>query len=327
LPGTLYLVQTGTLYQLRAGTFSTLLPAGDWGQPSVAGGADGLLVVKRQTAYSDVYLVGFDGHVQSQLTQDQNQNLESNHWAFYPRLSPDGKKVFLSYDSPKFGYEVDLSVWSMPLGGSIGAGAPWTSPNSYTGGDVEPIPLPSGELLFTRYSIVNNRVLAQLWVTDAPGGQGRALTAPEDDCSQPALSPDGTRLAMVCSGDRQSSTLMVAPFANDAIGTPVSLVSGRQLAQPAWAPGGSGLVYLAPAAGAGLFQLWWLATPAAPGASPTPDPKAGEAVRSGTPSPSPASTPRSSRSPRPSATPAPPPAPVQLTVSLDFDATSTIAWR
>ena len=318
LPGTIYLIEKGALYQLRAGTYSMLLPPAGWTQPSTTAGAPGLLLAKRDAAYSDLYLMGSDGKAQTQLTHNANRTLEANHWAFYPRFSQDGTNVFFSYDSPKFGYEVDLSVWSMPLSGSIVEARKWTTPSSYTGGDVEPVPLLSGALLYAKYSIVDSEVLAQLWVMDLPGGQGRPLTTPQEDCSQAALSPDGRQLAMVCSGDRQSGTLMVAPFAGDTIGPLTAVVAGGELAEPTWAPDSSGLVYLAPSATAGPFQLWWVGLPNVHSASPAASPLSGQ--------------PEDRTLLRPQATGArptapAPPGPIQLTSSLDFDATSTIAWQ
>jgi hypothetical protein len=88
-------------------------------------------------------------------------------------------------------------------------------------------------------------------------------------------------------------------------------------AQPAWAPDGSGIAYLAPGskAGLGTFQLWWLAkgayTPPPPAPIPTPTP--GGPHNGPLPSPS-----------------APPPPPVvkalEVTTGLGLDATSPIAW-
>jgi hypothetical protein len=328
LPGTLYLAQGGALYQLQGGRFAAFLPPAGWTQPAMAPGSQEMVAVKRGADFSDLFLVGLDGQVRDQLTQDDHGGLEKNHWAFYPRFAPDGKSIFLSYDSPKAGYEVDFSVWSMPIAGDVEQGVRWTAPNSYTGGDVQPLPLASGALLYAKYSLVNDHVTSQIWISDAPGSPGRPLTPAEQDCSQPALSPDGSRLAMVCSGDRQSGTLVVAAFDGGNLGAPLSVASGRLLAQPTWAPDGTGLVYLAPAAAAGLFQLWWVGAPSLPaaaqGAGDEVQGSAGGSLGSDLWQLTPGASGGRSSAPTP-----PPalPAPVQLTQSLDLDATSTIAWR
>src|SRR5207249_2567559 len=85
-----------------------------------------LLAVKRSGFSSDIYILNQFGRPLKQLTVNQaprrSYDTGDNHWAFYPRSSADGKTVFLSYDKPKGGYEVDLSVWSMPVNGGLARG-------------------------------------------------------------------------------------------------------------------------------------------------------------------------------------------------------------
>ena len=91
------------------------------------------------------------------------------------------------------------------------------------------------------------------------------------------------------------------------------------VAQPTWAPNGSGIAYLAPALPDDPFQLYFLPSQAyfPPAPSPVPTPSVVPGGPQGTPAPSPTPSPAS-----------PPPAvkPIQLTTSLGFDATSPIAW-
>ncbi len=330
LPGTLYLVQDGTLYRLKTGTFTPLLRrAGQaaWSQPAI--GADGqkLVVVRRDPAYSDLYLVNLAARTQAQLTHNANRTIENNHWALYPRLAADGSTLWFSYDpKDRFNsYNVVMAVWSMPLGASASQMRRWTTPRDYTGGDVQPVPLASGGVIYTKYALQAsaNRIMAQLWITTRAGSVGRALTPADDDCSQPSLSPDGRRLAMICTKGRQVSSIEVAAFDGTGIGPRTVLVSGQLAAQPTWAPDGLSLVYFAAHGLSGHFQLWRQQVPETsppPTAAPsTPQPAApprGARVAPPTPTPT-----------APAASPTPTPAPVQLTTDLDFDATSTIAWH
>lgn len=297
LPGSIFLSQGGHLYRMRGGQTGDLgLPgsAGSWMQPSPAGGSR-LLVVARAQEYSDVWLVdGVSGRPLRQLTDNRTRTRrpELNAWSFWPHLASDGTTVVSSYDGPKTGlsYQVDFAVWSGPISGRL-ASRRWTSPNPYTGGDTAPVPLPGGGIIFARYQLTpDGKLVSRLVVMARPGAAPTFLTSAADDCSQPAVSPDGTRVATICTADSQSATLRVlmldsgtslpaaptprsTPQAGIATATPrplqLTLAAGCLCAGPTWSPDGSGLLYLAPADATGHFQLWWVdraatSTPAAP---------------------------------------------------------------
>ena len=290
LPGTLYLSQAGHVYRLRGGVFTDLrLPAsaGTWMQPAPAGPGS-ILLVARAEEYSDVYLLDGAGSLQ-QLTRNasKNKKVEDNSWAYWPHLAADGKTVVLAFDGPKIGtFEVHLAVWSGPLGDKIES-TQWTTPTQYTGGDVSPVPLPDGGVVYASYSITSTEQITSRVATVArPGAKPVYLTAEKDDCSAPAVTPDGTRLAVICTSDTQTARLEVIDIVNGVAGAPRVLVASCLCASPEWSPDGSSLAYLAPADAGGHFQLWWV-------------------DRAG------------------SAAPAPP---TQVTTHLDLDATSAPAW-
>lgn len=308
LPGVVYMAQGGALYRLENGQFTQIKPGrGDWSQPASAP-QGGLVAVSRELHFSDLYLLDGSGHPVRQLTKNQTGPVESNHWAFYPTLSPDGKTLFYSYDpkDPSNSFRVDLAIWSMPLQGPQSQGKRRTLPNQYTGGDVQPVALPSGAVLFTRYGIDDaGHSVSQIWLQPRTGAIGQALTDPADHCSSPALSHDGTRLAMVCTNGRQAASLQVAPFDGQKLGPREVLVEGQLDATPTWSPDGQSLLYTAPGGADGHFQLWLIQThPTSPSATPQ---SAG--AESTTPSSSP-----SARQPR------------LVTTDLDLDATSAPLW-
>jgi WD40-like Beta Propeller Repeat len=314
LPGTMFVVQDGQLFKLNAGNFTEIGPAGDWSQPTLTPDHTRLIAVLRSGFFSDLYLLDLDGHIVKRLTTDNARVIDANHWAFYPRVSPDGTTLFYGFDSPKAN-GVDLAVWSMPLNGLQRQARRWTDPYYYTGGDVSPIPLPAGGLLFVRHSIdTSTAVHSQIYYQSRPFAIARSLTNEADDCSQPSLSPDATQIAMICTGGKQTARLEVAPFNGTAIGPPTVLVDGGLYASPAWSPDGKALAYYAPSGAAGHFELWWLALPVASTPSPTP---------SATHSSSPGGVASSIVVP----TPLPvAPIPVQVTQGVDLTATSPPAW-
>jgi Tol biopolymer transport system component len=301
--------------------------AAGWTQPAYTANGQGLIVVRRDYAFSDVYITDLQGHIRTQLTHDSNGTVELNHWAFYPHQTADGGTVFFSYDAkdPFENYNVVLSVYAMPMTATtIRQAKRWTTPERFTGGDVQPIPLGSGGVVYTKYGYdqTNNKILAQVWQAPRAGVLGHALTPAQDDCSQPSLSPDGTRLAMICTAGKAVASLDVASFDGANLGARQVVASGQLVAQPTWAPDSSGLLYIAPQGIAGHFQLWWQLIPMQlpPPATPTPAaPPRGARVSTATP------TPAAPASPAPTPTPLPPAQ--QLTTDLNFDATSTIAWR
>lgn len=307
LPGVVYLSQGGVIYRLVDGQFTPMRPGpGAWSQPASAPGGQ-LIAVSRQAHYSDLYLLDASGNPLKQLTKNVAANVEANHWAFYPNVSPDGKTLLYSYDpkDPLNSFRVDLAVWTMPLGGSQSEGKRRTVPNQYTGGDVQPIALASGAVLYTKYSIDDNgRSVSQLWLQSRAGSTGQGITDAGDDCSSPALSHDGTRLAMVCTRGKQTASIEVAPFDGQKLGPREVVAEGQLNAAPTWSPDGHSLLYEAPAGSQGQFQLWVIQ------------------LESALPSPSPqrsAPTPGASSSPLVRQ-------PKQVTTDLDLDATSAPLW-
>jgi hypothetical protein len=333
LPGTLYFAQSGAIYSLSAGRFHQLTPEDGWTQPALYPAGQYILAVKRSSFYSDVYALSRFGRFVAQFTNNaagpRSYDTGDNHWSFYPRLSADQQTLYMSYDAPKYGYEVDMSVWSVPIGGSIQQfGRLWTDSAGYTGGDMQPVPAPSGGIIYTRYDRYSDgSIISQLWFTNHPCSNipcprayvGSALTTPDEDCAEPSFSPDGTRVAMICSYRKQVSVLAIASWNGSSLGPRVPVVTTQLVAQPTWAPDGSGIAFLAPGVADRPFQLWFLPSlayqPPPPSPTPSPSPVSGGPI--GTPAPS----------PTPSPSPPPPPVPpIQITTDLGIDATSTMTW-
>jgi hypothetical protein len=339
LTGTLFLAQGGAIYSLSAGRFHQISTAAGWTQLANYPG-DNLLAVKRSFLFSDVYVLNRFGKVLKKFTNDNvpasNPDPSARHWAFYPRLSYNNKTLFMSYDKPKGGFDVPMSIWAMPVKGSFSQARLWTVSIDYTGGDMAPLPLPSGGIIYTKYLYNNNKIVSEIWLSPQPERQyfcypicieprpgqpgiGEALTTPAEDCSQPSLSPDHHTIAMICSHQTQTSYLTLASFNGSKLGPRRFLITNQLVAQPTWAPDSSGIAYLAPAQLGQGFQLWFL--PKLAYAPPTPSPVPVQVPTPGGPV----------NSPGPSPTPTPAPAPivikpVQITTSLDFDATSPLAW-
>ncbi|HET7339753.1 MAG TPA: hypothetical protein VFK22_09405 [Candidatus Dormibacteraeota bacterium] len=261
LAGTMYLTQAGAVYRFQHGSFTQLTSENGWTQPA-AGPSGQLIVVQRANNFSDLYLLTTSGSKVAQLTHNSAAGLpENSHWAFYPRLAPDGKTIFYDYDpkDPYNSYRVDLAIFATHINSGAGA-VDWTEPNDFTGGDVNPVPLKDGALVYTKYSIDDqSQVHSQIWIQRRPGSTGTALTTPDLGCGEPAVSPDEKSIAMVCNkGSNQSADLDVASFdeATLTLGTPSALVVGQLVASPTFSPDGKTVAFLAPSTAGGGFQLW-----------------------------------------------------------------------
>lgn len=300
LPGTIYFAQQGAIYSLRNGSFQQLTPDGGWMQPAASPDGSRLVAVRRDVDSSDLYELGTNGRGVTRLTNNTARVVEDNHWAFYPRFNLNGSRLYYSFDpkDPDNDYRVDFSIYAIAPPNSRSAVA-WSTPNQYTGGDVEPVPV-SGGLIYTKYSIDDRSVVhSQVWFQRRAGSPGVALTAADADCGQAAVSPDGRTLAMVCRhGAVDAASLEVAglDLANLKLGPPETLVGGQLVAWPVFSPDGKALAYLAPATTGGPFQLWTIAAAATSGTIPS------------------------------TATAAASPKPTQISNNLAFDSNSAPAW-
>lgn len=325
LPGTLYLAQSGAIYSLNAGRFHQLTGEEGWMQPALYPDGSNLLVVKNNGSWSDVFVMNRFGTVVRQVTNNSGPPRSSytgyKHWSFYPRLSADQGTLWMAYDEPKFEYDTGFSIWAMPINGTIRQARLWSLSGYYTGGDVQPIPL-AGGVMYTRYTYpADGKLTGQLWFINRAYTYGKALTTEDEDCRSPSVSPDGSQVAMICTYKKQASYLTIASLSGSSLGPRKAVITDQLVAQPTWAPDGSGIAYLAPDLNspAGHFQLWFLPRDAynPPPPSPTPIPTPTPGGPHNGPLPTPTPTP----------VPTPPPIkPIQLTTNLAFDATSPVAW-
>jgi Tol biopolymer transport system component len=265
LQGSIYVVQAGAIYRYQRGAFAQITSEAGWTEPAADPSGSQLVAVRRQANVSDLFLLERSGRVDAQLTHNRSSAIELNHWTFYPRFSPDGSRLFYAYDpkDPYNTFRVDLAIFARPADPAATTSVRWTYPNEYTGGDVTPVPLRSGGLIYTKFSIDDqSKVHSQIWYQSRPGSPGVALTDPAAGCLQPALSADEHLLAMVCTnGQAQAPDLVTANFypATFSLGSPSVLVKEQIVASPSFSPDGGTLAYLGPASVGGGFQLWAVA--------------------------------------------------------------------
>jgi Tol biopolymer transport system component len=271
LPGTVYLVQNGDIYSLTGLNFTQLkAPAYDWVQVA-PGPAGDILAVAYSGMYSNVYLLNAQGGLVRLLLSESSSQYFNNHWAYYPKVSPNGATLFYVSDwvDPGSAYNVDFQVQAVPFADPGAEAVVWSEPGLYyQGGDVEPIPLANGGVIYAKYDINDTpgtatygAAYSQLVYASSPTSTLDYLTTPTQDCAEPALSPSGTEIAMVCiNNNLQTTTLWVASWNGTSLGTPLQISSGPEPASPTWAPNGKSVIYLNTLLSdkSSPFQLWWV---------------------------------------------------------------------
>ena len=106
--------------------------------------------------------------------------------------------MYFATDAPKpapsQSYEVDFSLWSAPLSApfSIGdsgvaGGTRWSVPDAYTGGDIEPVPLPDGNVLYSSYANTGKGTVVT--VLGLQTGPSSAMRVAHDTRSRTAAHP------------------------------------------------------------------------------------------------------------------------------------------
>ena len=93
----------------------------------------------------------------------------------------------------------------------------------------------------TTHDLAKNLGLTRLWRISANGGEPRPLTAPDLSSTEPAVSRDGTRLALCRKGDKGRAQLHVMPLDGGEARKLTDLPLG--VFNPRWLPDGSGLVF------------------------------------------------------------------------------------
>jgi len=271
LTGTVDLVQNGEIYSLTNLKFTQLkAPAYDWVQVEPGPNGD-ILAVAYAAMYSNVYLLNPQGQILRQLLSENSSQYFGNHWAYYPRVSPNGSTLFYVSDwyQPGNQYNVDFQVQAVPFADPSAQAVVWSEAGLYyQGGDVEPIPLANGGIIYTKYAINDQSgspsegaTYGQLVYVSSPYATPVYLTAAAADCAEPALSPSGTEIAMICTNNTsQTTTLQVASWNGTTLGAPVTISTGPLPASPTWSPDGKSVLYLNTLLTdkSSPFQLWWV---------------------------------------------------------------------
>lgn len=201
-----------------------------------------------QLAYSSggrIFTIAADGSGRRQLSGPAVPT-DGDSGDFFPRWSPDGSAIAFTRVTNLSGDNQSAQLFVMAADGS----APHAlSPQSSSAGDVTPVWSPDGRsLAFVHIQEGARRIVSTLEVMPAAGGPARSVThvtftvRRPDSLSQPAWSPDGSRIVYTVTRLGRGGNFHPSLFVVAATGGKPKLLA-REAEAAAWSPDGSRIAF------------------------------------------------------------------------------------
>ena len=315
LPGKLLFVGDANLTIWEKGSIRKLTGDRISRQPTWSPDGTRIAHVKLDVNSSEIWVSAADGTAAKQLTRNESRNLSENVWAFRPTWWPDGSKLLFVADATTN----DLMVWEVGLDGRNVR--PFLVARDYDGGLDRPNITADGKTLIMM-SYRGGIGRSHIWAASLPSGPWKQLTEHPEGAYDPALSPDGRRIAYVARAQGSHDVWVM-----NVDGAGAQRVTHHGAARgPCWSPDGQYIAYAA--AEGNMFDLWVATVPAY---TPTEFATVGPTVtarprqdpRTPTPTPEPTATPITAtavaREVRPIIT-------RQVTKAAQLDALSGVSW-
>lgn len=249
LPGKLLFVSDANLAIWEKGTIRKLTGDRISRQPTWSPDGTRIAHVKLDVNSSELWVSAADGTAAKQLTRNESRNLSENVWAFRPMWWPDGSKLLFIADATTN----DLMVWEVGLDGRNLR--PFLIARDYDGGLDRPNVTADGKTLIMM-SYRGGLGKSHVWAATLPNGPWKQLTEHPDGAYDPALSPDGRRIAYVARAQGSHDVWVM-----NIDGAGAQRVTHHGGARgPCWSPDGQYIAYAA--AEGNQFDLWVATVPA-----------------------------------------------------------------
>ena len=315
LPGKLLFVGDANLTIWEKGAIRKLTGDRISRQPTWSPDGTRIAHVKLDVNSSELWVSASDGTAAKQLTHNESRNLSENVWAFRPTWWPDGSKLLFVADATTN----DLMVWEIGLDGRNVR--PFLVARDYDGGLDRPNLTADGKTLIMM-SYRGGLGKSHIWAASLPNGPWKQLTEHPEGAYDPALSPDGRRIAYVARAQGSHDVWVM-----NVDGAGAQRVTHHGAARgPCWSPDGQYIAYAA--AEGNQFDLWVATAPAynpteIATVGPTVTARPRQDARTPTPTPEPTTTPIAAtavaREVRPIIT-------RQVTKAAQVDALSGVSW-
>ncbi|MEX1054582.1 MAG: hypothetical protein WED81_01035, partial [Rhodothermales bacterium] len=198
-------------------------------QPVYSPNGSSIAFVRRvMEKVDDVFIVALDGAQPVRLTSDHAE-VTGLDW------SPDGREVIYTSDR-----EGSSSLWRIPRSG----GAPRWIPTMGEGAGVFQL---SVARRLWRMTFVERSLETNLWELDLETGTARAVISSTRLDDDPAVSPDGERLAFVSNRLGSYEVWVSARDGSNPI--QITELGGPFVSSPRWSPDGAQIAFVARATG------------------------------------------------------------------------------
>jgi len=254
IDGRLLFVQQGNLYLHQGTTTRQITADGATRSPQWAPDGSRIAYVRRDESYADIYMLGAEGGVPTQVTfngsqlQPRTQDfVHSVVWAAEPSWTPDGSQlVFLSQIAPPqyqplLEYPLSIYKYDLKL---VGTRQPTNDDLlvQINNADLQRPAVSADGRTLAFVMVPRDGTPKQIMLYDLDTGTSNPYPGVPANSYDPVWSPDGRWLAFAANVEGRTDVWVVP--SPDRGGTPVRLTERGSARSPAWSPDGTKLAFI-----------------------------------------------------------------------------------
>ena len=259
LAGRIVFISGGDIWIWEGEQARQITHSGDIAQPALAPDGHHVAYIRRSQSASDLMVLDLTTNETRQITnyipdlpEGSIDRVYASMWALYPAWSPDASEIaFVSQYGPPYGSlasDYRLGLYTIPPQPGADRSMRYTDENGHVGRVTY---LPNGTAILFALE-PDPPGLPQIYRYDRTSGEAGALPGLPEQSYDPAVSPDGKRLAFAAR-HANGTDIFIMPLDG---GTAVQLTTSGAARAPAFSPDGKHLAYLSTANGERGFDVW-----------------------------------------------------------------------